>query len=281
MPTAKTRAEVWGSPIGHSLSPALHRAAYVQQGLDWVYDSREVTEASLAETLDIVPDSVLGLSLTMPLKEKILDLVEHRSPVVGLLGVANTVVRDAKGWTLDNTDPWGVAGALVAYGGPVSTAWIFGAGATARSVGYALHLGGAKQVTLVVRDPSRATATASVLESLGVAVSVVTPGSLSIDGAPDLVVSTLPGDVAFPLGGDISWLTRKAGLVDVSYSPWPSSAATAWEGSPRPVVSGLTMLVHQAIRQVRLFVHHDAELPLPEESRVLEAMERAVGSPPA
>lgn len=277
MPTARKSAEVWGSPISHSLSPVLHRAAYSQLGLDWSYDLREVTEAGLLGAFSAVPHQVVGLSLTMPLKTKALEVVKPRSPVVELLGVANTVVRQENGWILDNTDPWGVVGALEPFARPLSTAWILGAGATARSVGYALHLTGAKRIVLVVRNPPRATPTASILGSLGLEVLVVSTEDMAGNDAPDIVVSTLPGGTAFPANGDMSWLTHRSGLLDVAYSPWPSPVAIAWDGSPQPVVSGVSMLVHQALRQVRLFVLGDVESPLPEENGVRVAMERAVG----
>jgi shikimate dehydrogenase len=268
---------VWGSPISHSLSPALHRAAYAQLGLDWSYDRRDVNEALFSEALNTVADDVIGLSLTMPLKATALECVESRSSVVELLGVANTVLREGDAWALDNTDPWGVVGALDAFSHSISDAWIMGAGATARSVGYALHLTGATRVVVVARNPQRATPTASILEGLGLKVSIVTPDNMTDNNAPDVVVSTLPAGTAFPASGDMSWLTHHAGLLDVAYSPWPSSAATVWAGSPQPVVSGLSMLVHQGVRQVRLFVHGDAERALPEENSVRSAMERAVG----
>lgn len=281
MPIAKKRAEVWGSPIAHSLSPALHRAAYLQLGLDWSYDSREVTEATLGAALDGVSADLAGLSLTMPLKEPVLELVEARSAVVDLLGVANTVARAGDGWMLDNTDPWGVLGALEAFSRPLTTAWIIGAGATARSAGYALHLTGVTKVVLVVRSPERAKETATVLGAIGLEVVVVQPDAIDSLDAPDVVVSTVPGGATFPLVGNISWLTQQAGLLDVSYSPWPSSGAAAWAGSPQPIISGLTMLIFQALRQVRIFVQGDSEQPLPDEDGVLHAMKQAVSLPTA
>ena len=281
MPIAKKRAEVWGSPIAHSLSPALHRAAYRQLGLDWSYDSREVTEAALGAALDGVSSDVAGLSLTMPLKEAVLELVEARSAVVDLLGVANTVLRAGDGWRLDNTDPWGVLGALEAFSRPLKTASIIGAGATARSAGSALHLIGVTKVVLVARSPDRAKETATVLSAIGLEVVVVQPDTIDSLDAPDVVVSTVPGGATFPLVGDISWLTQQAGLLDVSYSPWPSSGATAWAGSPQPIISGLTMLIFQALRQVRIFVQGDSEQHLPDEDGVLHAMKQAVSLPTA
>lgn len=281
MPTAKKRAEVWGSPIVHSLSPALHRAAYRQLGLDWSYDAQEVTEATLGAALERVTPEVVGLSLTMPLKEPVLELVEARSAVVELLGVANTVSRAGDGWSLDNTDPWGVLGALGNFGGPLQTVWIIGAGATARSAGYALQLTGVTKVVLVVRSPDRAQKTSQVLGAMGLEVVVVRPDAIDLLEAPDAVVCTVPGGTKFPLVGDISWLTEHAGLLDVTYSPWPSAAAAAWAGSPQPIVSGLSMLTFQALRQIRIFVQGHGEYPLPDEEAVLNAMRQAVLLPTA
>jgi shikimate dehydrogenase len=277
VPTAKKHAEVWGSPIAHSLSPTLHRAAYAELGLPWSYDKREVTEETLAETWNLVAPEIHGLSLTMPLKEAILGLVDDRSPVVDLLGAANTVYRTPEGFRLDNTDPWGVIGALREVASPIESAWILGAGATARSVAYALSLLGTTQsVVLVVRSTERAQPTRSVVEALGIEVSVVTSDEVSRTTLPDLVINTLPGSVPFPFSDDTAWLTDSTPLFDVAYSPWPSAAAKAWAGSPHTVVSGLSMLTHQALRQVRLFVTGDPETEVVDESRVLAAMARSV-----
>ena len=73
-----TRCGVAGSPIGHSLSPVLHRAAYAHLGLDWSYDRHEVAEHELEAFLDALDDSWRGLSLTMPLKHEALRLATRR-----------------------------------------------------------------------------------------------------------------------------------------------------------------------------------------------------------
>ena len=244
----------------------------------WTYERREVAEDTLVESWNAIPPNLLGLSLTMPLKEGILDLVRDRTPVVELLGAANTVYRSSEGFRLDNTDPWGVLGVLGAFKKKLDRVWIFGAGATARSVGYALSLlGTTTSVIFVVRSVERAHTTRDLMEKLGFEVSVITPDRVSKSDLPDLVINTLPGDALFPLSGDMAWLTDHAGLFDVVYSPWPSPAAEAWAASPQTIVSGLSMLTHQALRQVRLFVNGDTENPLPEEDRVLSAMASSVG----
>ena len=79
MPSAVKRCAVLGSPIAHSLSPVLHRAAYAELGLDWKYEAIEVKENGLEAFLDDLTDEWRGLSLTMPLKRVALDLVDERT----------------------------------------------------------------------------------------------------------------------------------------------------------------------------------------------------------
>jgi len=89
---ATPRCAVLGSPIVHSLSPVLHRAAYDALGLDWRYDAHEVTEAGLADFLDGLDTSWRGLSLTMPLKRAVLPLLDETSDRATQAGACNTVV---------------------------------------------------------------------------------------------------------------------------------------------------------------------------------------------
>ena len=86
------RAAVLGSPIAHSLSPALHRAAYAALGLDWQYDAVEVASGGLAGFLAGLDPEWRGLSLTMPLKQEVLPLLSERTRLVEITGAANTVV---------------------------------------------------------------------------------------------------------------------------------------------------------------------------------------------
>ena len=89
------KAAVLGSPVGHSLSPLLHRAAYAGLGLDgWSYDRIECTEADLAALLDGCGPDWAGLSLTMPLKRTVLPLLDRTDPVAEITGCAHTVVFD-------------------------------------------------------------------------------------------------------------------------------------------------------------------------------------------
>ncbi|TDC50157.1 shikimate dehydrogenase, partial [Jiangella ureilytica] len=113
------RCAVLGSPIAHSLSPVIHRAAYRRLGLDWEYTAHEVDESSLARFVSGLGPEWRGLSLTMPLKRVALDVAATASDVARTVGAANTLVRrDDGGWDADNTDVPGVVATLRAAGAP-------------------------------------------------------------------------------------------------------------------------------------------------------------------
>ena len=274
--TASKRFEVWGSPVGHSRSPQLHRAAYEVLGLDWEYRAVEVGTEELADSFHTLPSAVGGLSLTMPLKEGILNLVsDHRGPV-DLLHAANTVVRSDDDWWLDNTDWWGAERVLSDHGGVSGdTVWMLGAGATARAVVYALSTRGPAKLVLVVRSPERARVTEVLAQTLGIAVDVAVMSDLPKE-PPQWVISTLPGGVMPEIPG----LDRIAGgstLFDVAYDPWPSSLGAVWQQQGSTAISGLEMLVYQALAQIRAFVNADTSGPLEREAHVLGAMRASVG----
>ncbi|MGP3962518.1 shikimate dehydrogenase [Nonomuraea sp. 3N208] len=255
------RAAVLGSPIAHSLSPYLHRAAYQAMGLDgWSYEAFECDEARLPGLLqELVPvrgpgqegdDAWAGLSLTMPLKRAVLPLLDTVSELAVEVGGANTVVFSDGLRHGDNTDVYGIEQALAEAGVPAPrSATVLGGGATAASALAALRNLGLFSATLLVRDPARAGDTVEVAERLGVALGVETFDKLDALTRVDLVVSTLPGGAADVFADR---LAQVPALFDVVYSPWPTSAATAVQAAGGTVVGGFAMLLHQAVRQVEL-----------------------------
>jgi len=273
------RNEVWGSPIAHSQSPQLHRAAYDALGLDWEYRRVEVDEDSLEDAFSTLDSVVGGLSLTMPLKEGILPLVsDHRGPV-DLLHAANTAVRDDDGWWLDNTDWWGVKRALEDRGGVQGhTVWVLGAGATARSVLYALSQLEPQHVVMVVRDEYRARVSTVVAQTLGLSHETLHFNDVTSASAPQWVISTIPrGSVDEP--EMFRGVAQHSHYLDAAYDPWPTPLASVWASEGQTTVSGLDMLANQALAQVRCFVMGDSTIPLADELRVLGDMREAVGLP--
>ena len=133
------RCAVLGSPIAHSLSPVLHRAAYAQLGLGWEYAAHEVTEDSLGSFLDGLGPQWRGLSLTMPLKRAVVPMLDEASELVKVSGAANTVLLEDRRRIGHNTDvPGAVAALTERHQGPWRSAIVLGGGATATSVLLAL-----------------------------------------------------------------------------------------------------------------------------------------------
>ncbi|HET6697762.1 MAG TPA: shikimate dehydrogenase [Nocardioidaceae bacterium] len=264
------RCAVLGSPIAHSLSPALHRAGYAAVGLDWSYDAHDVDERALPGFLDGLAPSWRGLSLTMPLKRTVLPLLDDLSPGARRAQVVNTVLLDAGRRFGDNTDVPGAAAAIrERYAGPLDRAVILGGGATAASALLALADLGCRQVELLVRDPKRAEQTlaaagrhpnppAVTIGTLpghrprpGVGEAARTGEPAEHDALPaDILVSTIPAgaqDAAV-----LALVDRVAVVFDVVYDPWPTPLAARAARLERTVVSGLDLLVHQAAGQFRL-----------------------------
>ena len=249
------RCAVLGDPVEHSLSPALHRAAYAELGLSgWTYDPVRVPGGTLTGYLDGLGPEWRGLSLTMPLKRELLALAVERgwecSARAHAAGGANTLVREPTGWRADNTDlPGAVAAVRERYAGPVDRVLVVGGGATAASVALALCDLGAREVRLLVRSPERAQETVDTVRAHAVAPTVLARADQDDLGA-DVLVSTVPAAAQDP-----TLLARSgAGLLfEALYDPWPTPLAAAALASGVPLVSGLDLLAHQAVLQVAQF----------------------------
>lgn len=254
---AGRRAAVLGSPVAHSLSPALHRAAYAAMGLDaWSYEAIECGEDGLAALLVGLGPEWAGLSLTMPLKRVALGLVDTVSDLAVKVGGANTIVlRDGRRHG-DNTDVHGIVTALTGAGvkAPAS-ALVLGGGATAASALAALAGLGLDEAVLAARTPERAAVAAEAGERCGLAVRVVPLDGVAAHLPAELVVSTLPGRAADPFADEVA--ASGAALFDVVYAPWPTALAAAVERAGGTVVGGFEMLLHQAVRQVALMTGRD------------------------
>ncbi|MFF0312489.1 shikimate dehydrogenase [Streptosporangium sp. NPDC004379] len=245
------RAAVLGSPIAHSLSPVLHRAAHAAMGLDgWHYEAIECDEAALPGLVAGLGPEWAGLSLTMPLKRAVLPLLGTVSDLAVRVGGANTVVFDGGARHGHNTDVHGIVRALTEAGvAPPRSATILGGGATAASALAALRELGLAEATLVVRDPERARTTAGAAERLETALQVLTFDKVGTALETDLVVSTLPAGAADGLADLVAGVPA---LFDVVYAPWPTRLAAAVAARGGTVVGGFPMLLHQAARQVEL-----------------------------
>ncbi len=255
------RAAVLGSPVAHSLSPALHRAGFTALGLtDWTYDRIECDGESLPALVRSSTPEWAGYSVTMPGKAAAAQVSDVRSDRVELLGVANTLWRGPDGWHAENTDVDGVLGALRAANIVPAHVLLLGGGGTARSVVAALAELGIARLTLAGRRPASTADCFALAQQLGMPAAVTDltiDGITALCGSVDLVVSTLPAGAADHLAQPLAAVPA---LFDVIYHPWPTPLAAA-SGPERISVTGLDMLLHQAFRQFELFTGRPAPRP--------------------
>lgn len=266
------RAAVLGSPISHSRSPVLHRAAYAALGLDWSYDAIDVTTSDLAGFLDTCrwPDWA-GLSLTMPLKTDVLPLLDDVSETASLTRAANTIVFTEQGRAGHNTDVAGMQRALQeAHGGgfvPQRGA-IIGSGATARSALAALARMGAREIDVIARSPERARDLLPLGSDLGVVVSV-SPWESPAPIEADAVIATVPPRAADVLAARVP--PAPGVLLDVAYGSGVTALTSAWTRAGGVCADGLDLLLWQAVDQVRLMTGQEPPVAVMRDALVAEA----------
>ena len=295
------RAAVIGSPVSHSLSPVLHRAAYAGLGLDdWSYERREIDSEALSALLAELTAPVqagpawAGLSVTMPHKQTLLARLDVIDPLAEAVGAVNTVVaqRSGAGGALlagFNTDVAGIVGALRETartqapdcpGGRlrIEQAVVLGSGATACSALAALGELRAGRITVVARRHAGPGRALSAAHRMGLDIETLTwkPSDSASNteaarrlAAADVVISTLPAHAADPLAAplrralDQSEGTRPgAVMLDVVYAPWPTAVAGAWAHAGGALAPGWLMLLHQAVPQVQLMTGQQPDIDL-------------------
>jgi shikimate dehydrogenase len=269
------RAAVLGHPIGHSLSPVLHRAAYAELGLaGWSYDAVDLTEDRFPAWFAGLGPQWRGLSLTMPLKRVVLGQLAEVTPLARTVGAVNTVTWDeARRPVGENTDVHGMVEALRSAGvtssvtapaDPSRPAVVLGGGATACSALAALVELGVAEVEIRVRSAARARDVVEVAARLGLKAELADlagPDAHAAALAAPILVSSLPADAATAWAAGLPSGARPAGvLLDVTYHPWPTAAARAWTASGGAAVGGFEMLLHQAAEQVTLMTGRPAPL---------------------
>lgn len=252
---------VLGKPISHSKSPVIHRAAFRFLNADSTYDSFE-----LGEDLGLFLEShseYSGFSVTMPLKDEAFRVSYELDDVAQATKSVNTLLHTPDGWQGHNTDVFGIQ--MAVRGFKAEKAVVLGAGATARSAVWAL-LSLGSEVSIWGRSADKTSDLASQY-------SIKFEDNIAETANYDLVISTLP---AMALNEFIAQIPEPRGtLLDVAYQPWPSKAATHW-GKQGKAISGIEMLLWQAIAQQRLFSGIGKGESLPNEDELVAAVRAAL-----
>lgn len=246
-------AALIGTPVGHSLSPTIHRAGFEAAGIDWAYVAFEVAPGRAADAIAAMRLlGFAGLSVTMPHKADVAVAVDRLEPAARALQSVNTVSWDGDELVGSSTDGAGFVAALDEVGVEIVGARVsvIGAGGAARSVIDALGRAGAADITIINRTPNRAASAAALATSASV-------GMMSDISRADIVVNAtsvgMGVDPAHASSADLpcdpSLLSAGQVVVDLVYHPLQTGWLLRASDLGARTIDGLGMLIHQAVLQ--------------------------------
>jgi shikimate dehydrogenase len=240
---------VAGSPITHSLSPLLHTTAYELLGVPVSFTTEEVTDLNFGEFYFKAKEAgYRGLALTMPLKEISIGFVDRVDPVAKQISSINTVIFESTGSIGLSTDLMAFKSLLTPYFGKKIA--ILGAGGTARAAIGALK-GTGSEVTVLTRSMNRHDQLHSAAEDLE--ISFLDWLKFEEIQDRDLIISTTPAGAT----DGLSIISTKADFFEVIYHPWPTELAKRYQNLGKTVIGGLSLLVEQALFQIKYFSQKD------------------------
>lgn len=274
--SGKTRVcGIFGCPIGHSFSPAMHNVAFEHLGLDWVYVPYSVEPGSLPSAVAAVKSlNLAGVNVTVPHKQEAAGLMDNLSPAARLSGAVNTIVNSKGKLVGHNTDGEGFiqglresTGIIPNYGATI----ILGAGGAARAVAAALALNNMPEIFVSNRTSSKAAALAELINNnTDCKVSVLAwpecyrESNLKEKGKwqeilkrVSLVVQTTPlgmhprenEEIPFPF----NFLCPEHTVVDLVYNPSYTNFMEQSNKYGARVLNGIGMLLHQGAIAFKLW----------------------------
>jgi len=262
---------VVGSPIAHSLSPAMMTAALARADIDGTYRAIEVTAPEWDERLATwFGEGVHGMNVTVPHKERALRSALRASDTAREIGAANTLARSDGGWIAHNTDGPGFVDWIERLGARDAArreALVLGAGGGARAVVWALRRLGCARIRVSARTAERAAALEGVhAESWG---SNAPAGGLVVQCTP---LGLRPHD---PPAASVDQLRGAALAIDLVYPDTPFLAAARDAGVRS--AGGMGLLVAQAVRSFEIWTGIAPDPAVLEEAARREAGRRSAG----
>jgi pentafunctional AROM polypeptide len=256
---------LFGSPIAHSVSPLLHNTGFGTLGLPYTYGRHETAEVDDELRRIVCALDFGGASVTIPLKLKVMDLLESVSEDARVIGAVNTIIPTPEGSHGDNTDWQAIRQAAQANLSCASAdivGLVVGAGGTCRAAIYALHKLGATAILLFNRTKANAT---SVAQSFPAEYNITVIDSLAgLPARPDVVISTVPGtslrlDSESANGEGIvlpqEVLGAQGGVaIDLAYKPHKTALVRlAEQAEGWTAVTGVEILCLQGFKQFELW----------------------------
>jgi shikimate dehydrogenase len=267
--SGKTRVcGVIGDPIEHTLSPAIHNAAFNHLNLDFVFLAFRVKAADLEKAIQGMRGlGIHGLNVTMPHKSTVISFLDEVDPTVKFLGSANTILNNEGRLSGFNTDGVGALKALRENGAELSEkkVLLLGAGGAAKAIAFALAEVG--ELVILNRTADKAKELAAVLgQRFG---KKVVGGPLSSDTVQKnlrdsdiLINSTKVGmhphenqTIVEP-----QWLRSDLTVMDIVYNPIETRLAKDAKAAGAKVISGVEMLIYQGAASFELWTSRSAPI---------------------
>jgi shikimate dehydrogenase len=227
----------------------IHQVAYECLEISAKYTAVEVRGGNLAKYLESTPPELNSFSLTMPLKEELVDLGYPTSELAKRIRSGNTLIKVGDSWKVDSTDVVGFQHSVAAKtNASFQNILILGGGATARAAIAAFDSVG---VSIDVASRSEHRSASLIKSALFAVVSVIGFDDQISWSKYDLIINTSPAGAADELVGKIAGAS--ALLFESLYNPWPTALMGFWRNVGLESIDGLDLLVHQAISQVSIF----------------------------
>ncbi len=257
-----------GSPVAHSLSPAMHNFSFEVLGIDAVYLAFDVGQEKLGQTVRVFRDlNTYGFNLTMPVKKKVMEYLDDISEAAQLIGAVNTVVNENGKLVGHNTDGVGYVACVRAHGFEPkgSEVTMFGAGGAACAAAVQLALEGAKALHLVSRRSRSWDAARDLADRISRRTSCAADltdledtGSLrELIGKSSLLVNATSVGMAphedQSLIRDLSMLHPGLIVSDVIYNPRTTKLMRQAREAGLKSIGGLGMLLYQGAEAFRLW----------------------------
>jgi shikimate dehydrogenase len=248
------RGALLGSPVSHSLGPVLHNAAFAYLGIEGKYQAIDVPSGNLRDFLLEEGDNFDYFSVTMPLKEEVLDLGLKADAHTLKIQSGNTLYKRSDQWNLTSTDGNGLISALKNAGlSRFDNVLILGTGGTARAAAGALDLI-SQEIHVLGRSGIRQKGIERCINSAQ--YQYLQWGKDIKFGNYDLVLNATPAGAT-----DILANSAQKGLsgtlFDANYKPWPSAIAERWSSAGGQVISGLELLLYQGIDALALVLNEE------------------------
>jgi shikimate dehydrogenase len=272
-------AAIIGFPVSQSLSPAMHNAVFRQRKLDWSYAAIEVQEHALSGVLQTLGSKgLLALSVTMPHKERIFEILNNSSNDLGEVDESaraarsvNTIAVSGGRLIGSNTDGDGCCNAIEQAGVGIagSRVVVVGAGGTARAIVATLARRGASDVAVINRTESRA-------QDVVASTNVARVGKAEdLADATILINATSVGMGTQETPVDATRLHSALVVLDAVYHPLETTLLRDAKRAGAKTVDGLWMLVHQGALQQLAWFNEIGDVQLMRQAAVDELAQRA------